>query len=93
MAETAALWAHGRGGDAEPAVRGAWWRRLLDPGLRNRLPRLAMVTWFELERLEPGIGGDVVDWRMAASPEMRAAYLPDLPERAHWAGDVPGCTD
>jgi hypothetical protein len=92
VAETAALWAPGRGGDGELAVKQAWWRQLLDPGLRERLPRLAMVAWFEFDRLEPEIGGDVVEWRVAASPEVRAAYLADLPDRALWADDVPGCT-
>ncbi|HEY4627547.1 MAG TPA: hypothetical protein VIH01_16130 [Blastococcus sp.] len=91
LAETAALWAPGRGGADELTVKQAWWRQLLDPEVHERLPRLAMVSWFEFERLEPEIGGDIVDWRLVASPDVRAAYRTDLPEWARWAGDLPGC--
>ncbi|SDF08874.1 Glycosyl hydrolase family 26 [Blastococcus aurantiacus] len=93
LAETAALWAPGRGGAGELAVKQAWWRQLLDPGVHDRLPRLAMVSWFEFDRAEPEIGGDPVDWRLAASPEVRDAFRADLPGSVRWADDVPGCTD
>jgi hypothetical protein len=51
-----------------------------------------MVSWFEFERLEPEIGGDIVDRRLVGSPDVRAAYRADLPKWARWGGDAGGCT-
>ncbi|MGY1635477.1 glycoside hydrolase family 26 protein [Geodermatophilus sp. SYSU D00742] len=88
--ETAALYAPGRPGPDELSVKRAWWRQVHDPALAERLPRLAMVNWFEWAKDEPEVGGRV-DWRATASPAIRAAYRSDLPAWALWADAVPTC--
>ncbi len=87
--ETAALYAPGAGGAGELAVKQAWWRQVHDPGLAGRLPRLAMVNWFEWDKDEPEIGGRV-DWT-AATGDTGAAYRADLPDWGLWADAVPAC--
>ncbi|WP_236830095.1 glycosyl hydrolase [Blastococcus sp. KM273128] len=88
--ETAAFFAPGGGGADELAVKQAWWRQLFEPGLAQRLPRLAMVNWFEWAKDEPEVGGRV-DWRATGSAPVRDAFRADLPEWALDAGDVPRC--
>ncbi|MGY2067432.1 glycoside hydrolase family 26 protein [Blastococcus sp. SYSU DS0619] len=88
--ETAAFFAPGAGGADELAVKQAWWQQLFDPQLAERLPRLAMVNWFEWAKDEPEVGG-LVDWRAAGSPGVREAFRADLPGWALDAGDVPRC--
>ncbi|MGY1661060.1 glycosyl hydrolase [Geodermatophilus sp. SYSU D00705] len=88
--ETAALYAPGRPGPDELTVKQAWWRQVHDPALAERLPRLAMVNWFEWAKDEQEVGGRV-DWRATATPAIRAAYRSDLPAWALWADAVPTC--
>ncbi|PRY36598.1 glycosyl hydrolase family 26 [Geodermatophilus tzadiensis] len=88
--ETAALYAPGSGGADELAVKQAWWRQVHDPALAQRLPRLAMVNWFEWDKDEPEIGGRV-DWTAASGADTRAAYRADLPAWGRWADAVPSC--
>jgi glycosyl hydrolase family 26 len=88
--ETAALYRPGAGGESAAAVKRGWWQQVLDPALHDRLPRLAMVNWFEWDKPEAEVGGRV-DWRAVADPVLRAGFTADLPGWARWAGDLPGC--
>jgi hypothetical protein len=88
--ETAALYVPGAGGAAELPVKQGWWRQVLDPGLHQALPRLAMVNWFEWHKKESEVDAEV-DWRATADPALRSAYAADLPSWARWAGDLPHC--
>ena len=88
--ETAALYVPGAGGADELAVKRAWWRQVHDPALQERLPRLAMVNWFEWDKQEAEIGGRV-DWTATGTEEVRAAYRDELPAWGRWAADVPTC--
>ena len=88
--ETAALYVDGAGGDPELAVKQSWWRQVFDPTLHQRLPRLAMVNWFEWDKQESEVHARV-DWRAAADPQLRDALAADLPAWARWAGDLPTC--
>ena len=88
--ETAAFWAPDAGGAAELDVKRAWWGQVLDPGLHERFPRLAMVGWFEWVKDEAEVGAPV-DWRAAGTPQVREAYRAALPAWSRWAEDVPAC--
>jgi hypothetical protein len=86
--ETAALFVPGAGGAAELAVKQGWWQQVFAADVHERLPRLAMVNWFEWDKQEPELGGRV-DWTATADPAVRAAYRADLPEWAVWAAAPP----
>ncbi len=88
--ETAALYAPGAGGADELTIKRAWWRQIHDPGLSRRLPRLAMINWFEWRKNESEIGGSV-DWTAATNSSVARAYRSELPDWARWATSVPGC--
>lgn len=88
--ETAAFWAPDAGGPAELDVKEAWWGQVLDPGLHERFPRLAMIGWFEWVKTEAEVGA-LVDWRAAGTPQVREAYRAALPAWSRWADDVPAC--
>jgi hypothetical protein len=88
--ETAAFYAPGNGGADELEIKRAWWQQLLDPELHDRLPRLAMVNWFEWHKQEPEVGGRV-DWRASGAPAVRDAFRADQPEWVLGAADIPRC--
>ena len=88
--ETAALYAPGAGGADELTVKRAWWQQVLAPDLHRRLPRLAMVNWFEWDKQEPEIGARV-DWTVTSDSTVLAGYRAGLPNWARWADAVPTC--
>jgi hypothetical protein len=88
--ETAAFFAPGHGGADEVAVKQAWWRQLFHPQVHARLPRLAMINWFEWEKTEPEVGARV-DWRAGGSPSVREAFRADLPDWIGSADEVAVC--
>jgi hypothetical protein len=89
IAETAAFFAPGRPGD-EAAIKAAWWAQVLDPANAVRLPRLAMIDWFEWDKFESEVGAEV-DWTVTRRPDLAAAFAAALPADLRWAGTVPGC--
>ncbi len=89
--ETAALFAPGGGGAEELAVKQAWWRQVYDARLREQLPRLAMVNWFEWHKHEPEVGGSL-DWTATGEPTVLQSYRNGLPAWGLWADAVPTCT-
>ena len=91
IAETGALHAPGAGGADQVAIAQAWAAQVFDPGLRDRLPRLAMVNWVEREARLAGTD-TLVDWRVLSDPAVTAVFREALPAWARWAGDVPPCT-
>lgn len=78
VTETAALYAPGRGGASELAVKRAWWKQVFAPGHARRLPWLKMVNWFEWRKHEPEVGG-TVDWTATRSKKIRHGFLSALP--------------
>jgi hypothetical protein len=88
--ETAALYAPGRGGESELAVKGAWWSQALAPELRRRFPLLRMINWFEWDKHEAEIAGRV-DWTATTSPSIRGAFRRALPSWLRFADAVPRC--
>ena len=91
ITETAAFHAPEAGGAAAEATKRRWWEQVLDPAVRSRVPRLAMVNWFEWDKFETEV--DVrVDWTVTRQPEMAAAFRHALGEHLRFAEDVPaGC--
>ena len=77
--ETAALYAPGRGGDAEMKVKSAWWRQVYSADTRRQFPELAMINWFEWDKHEVEIQARV-DWGVSRTPALRQAFQAALPE-------------
>lgn len=88
--ETGALYAPGRGGAAERAVKSAWWNQAFAAETRSRFPRIRMINWFEWDKQEAEIGGRV-DWTVTRSATTRSAFRSALPSWLRFAGDVRGC--
>ncbi|NYD40422.1 glycoside hydrolase family 26 protein [Nocardioides panaciterrulae] len=77
VTETGALYAPGRGGADELAIKQAWWRQVFAADHAQRLPWVKMVNWFEWRKQEPEIGG-IVDWTSTHGIVGRA-FCADLP--------------
>ncbi|MEV7429900.1 glycosyl hydrolase [Nocardioides sp. NPDC092400] len=85
VTETGALFAPGRGGADELAVKRAWWRQVLAADHDQTLPLVGMVNWFEWDKQEPEVDGRV-DWRATVGP-VGEAFRTDLPDWLRFAGD------
>ena len=77
--ETAALYNTARPGPSELEIKQAWWRQVLDQDLLSAYPGIKMINWFEWEKSESEIAGEVIDWRILGSPEIAAQFKADLP--------------
>ena len=88
--ETAALVVEGGGGAAELEIKRAWWGQLFDPRVQKDYPELKMINWFEWNKKEVEVKA-TVDWRAAGSPEVRDAFVAELPEWFQFADDVQHC--
>ena len=86
ITETAALYAPGRAGADELAVKQAWWRQVFSDQVHDQFPMLKMINWFEWNKDEVEVGG-VVDWRTLHSPTTRPAFVADLPTWLTYGGD------
>jgi Glycosyl hydrolase family 26 len=76
--ETAALVVPGGDPEQELGIKRAWWRQVLAEDIADRFPQLKMVNWFEWDKFEPEVGGDV-HWTVANDPKIRSAFIADLP--------------
>lgn len=90
--ETAAIYTPSRGGAAELDIKRAWWRQVFAAETHERLPQLKMVNWFEWDKYEIEID-DGVDWRAAGAPDVRDAFVADLPSWLRYAEDVSTCEE
>jgi len=90
--ETAAIYTPSRGGAAELDIKRAWWRQVFSPETHERFPQLKMVNWFEWDKYEIEIDDDV-DWRAAGAPDVRDAFVADLPSWLRYAEDVSTCKE
>lgn len=88
--ETGALYAPGRGGDGQLAIKQGWWKQALAPDLRTRFPRLRLIGWFEQNKFETEIQGRV-DWTTTRTPAIRTAFRKALPSWLRYAGAVRLC--
>jgi len=76
LLDTGALYDSELDGASELDVKRGWWRQVLDAV--DERPLIRGVTWLEVEREEAEAGGDEVDWRATADPDVAAALLADL---------------
>ena len=77
--ETAALLNTSRDTTSALAIKGTWWRQVLDADVPSRFPRLKMINWFEWNKGETEIGTNV-DWTATGDPTVRAAFRAALPD-------------
>ena len=96
IVETAAFYRPGGGGAPETAIKTAWLGQVFAPATRTRFPLLRMVNWFEWRKTESEVNA-IVDWRIAADPALRTAFLGSLGNGFNLgpavspASPVPGC--
>lgn len=77
IVETAAFYRPGGGGAAGSAIKTAWLAQVFSADTRSSFPLLRIVNWFEWRKFEPEVNA-VVDWRIAAEPTTRAAFLANM---------------
>ena len=93
ITETAAFHIPGKAGADAAGTKRAWWEQVLDPGVRQRVPRLAMVNWFEWDKQEGEVNARV-DWRVTGEPGLATAFNAALGDHFRFAADVPAaCVD
>ncbi len=88
--ETAALVDDDIGNLRTLNIKRAWWQQVFDPSIRERFPRLAMVNWFEWNKVEPEVGS-AVDWTVVEDPAVRAEFTAALPDWYRFAGEPEDC--
>ncbi|WP_258069879.1 glycoside hydrolase family 26 protein [Arthrobacter sp. SX1312] len=88
--ETAALVRDDIGGLRTLNIKRAWWQQVFDPAIQERLPRLAMVNWFEWNKVEPEVGS-AVDWTVVEDPAIRAEFTAALPDWYRFADEPEDC--
>lgn len=79
ITETAALYNTTTTGDAELALKQAWWRQVFAPEIPRDFPQIKMINWFEWRKSESEVGGAVVDWRATSNAAVTKAFTSDLP--------------
>jgi hypothetical protein len=87
ITETAAFHAPGRGGADAAETKRRWWAQVLDPAATERVPRLAMVNWFEWDKQEQEVGGRV-DWTVTRQPQLAGEFGTALGDRFSFASEV-----
>ncbi|WP_394278639.1 glycoside hydrolase family 26 protein [Microbacterium sp.] len=87
--ETAALVVDRGDTRAQRRIKQAWAEQVFEPSLREELPALRMINWFEWAKHEPEVD-DVVIWSMLDDTETRGTYQDSMPA---WAlfGDRTSC--
>lgn len=74
--------------DADPVlaleIKRSWWSQVFAPDLAAQLPGLAMINWFEWNKYEVEVDGDV-DWTIGRDPAIAAAFVADLPDWVRFA--------
>ncbi len=79
IAETSALYNVERdGGASELEIKSAWWSQVFDPEVLKQMPGLKMINWFEWEKPEQEIQGQVIDWTVTFDPAIREAFLDQI---------------
>jgi hypothetical protein len=86
--ETAALVVPRGDPAGELAIKRAWWRQVFSADTASRFPNLHMINWFEWDKTEVEVGGEV-DWTVTSDPATRDAFVADLPSWLLGAEDLP----
>jgi hypothetical protein len=87
--ETGALYAPDvKAGAGEQAIKQAWWEQVFDSSIAQDFPQLKMINWFEWDKHEVEINGDV-DWTTTNDPAVRAAFTDNLPGWLRYGPETP----
>lgn len=80
--------------DADPAlalqIKQSWWQQVFAADTLEQVPGLAMINWFEWNKFEVEVDGDV-DWTIGSDPQIAQAFTADLPDWVRFAPDSPRC--
>jgi len=76
--ETAALYNPEVGGAGELEIKQAWWEQVFAEEVPERFPQLKMINWFEWDKHEAEIDGEV-DWTTTNTPAIREVFTTGLP--------------
>ena len=96
ITETAAFYAPGAGAAdkadeaEESAIKGDWWQQVFAVAADGRFPRLAMVNWFEWDKVESEVKARV-NWGVSRRPALAGAFRAALPPTLRMSDDVPRC--
>lgn len=89
--ETAAIYTPSRKGEAELAIKRAWWRQVFSEQTHEAFPQLKMINWFEWKKYEIEINDDV-DWRAGSTDKVTNAFRADLPAWLRYGEDISACS-
>lgn len=76
LVQTSALYNPAVEGATELALKGSWWRQVF--GATADHPLIGLISWLEVDRVEPEVDTLAVDWRVTADPAIAAAIRADL---------------
>ena len=76
--ETAALSMPSKGGASALSIKRAWWTQVFAPSTRSKFPLIKMINWFEWNKYEVEVKGQV-DWTTTQDPQVRKAFTSGLP--------------
>lgn len=76
IAETAAFYNTQMPGPAELSIKQAWWTQVF--AAATQFPMVKCINWFDELKRESIAQNHLIDWRVSATPEIRAPFLHDL---------------
>ncbi|WAB82351.1 glycosyl hydrolase [Microcella daejeonensis] len=88
--ETAAFVTADAPADLALDIKRSWWTQVLSAETAARFPALAMINWFEWNKFEVEVGGDV-DWTIARDDATLSAFTRELPTWLRFAPEADPC--
>lgn len=88
--ETAALVVDRGDAAGNLAIKQAWWQQVFDPDIPAQFPQLKMINWFDWDKFEPEVGGDV-DWTLTSDRATTRAFVADIPDWLRFAPQRSSC--
>lgn len=76
ITETAAFYNTEMPGPSEFRIKQAWWTQIFDTA--PQFPMLKCINWFDEYKRESVARNNLIDWRVSANSEIRAAFVGDL---------------
>ena len=86
LVQTSALYNPAVEGASELRLKRSWWRQVF--GSVSGYPLVSLISWLEVDRIEPEVDTNAVDWRVTADPEIAAAIRADLTDSTVDLGPV-----
>lgn len=88
--ETAAFVTAGADPDLALRIKKSWWEQVFAPETLEQVPGLAMVNWFEWDKFESEVDGQV-DWTVGRDAKVAKSFRAALPDWVQLAPDTPRC--